>query len=138
MSSFEVNGGGYKSIEPHTEMSDLDILCMKFSRYNAKSELILRKYMRYDARNELFRCENNRNHVYSENQIRSVLHLNLEEFIEYDKELPKEQILQKRLDQDTYVIKSNNPIPLNERPDKAYVVKRKEYNIENPKDHELI
>ena len=135
--SIDFTSTDYKAIEPHTDMQDLDVLCMKCSVYNSKQELILKKFLKYDARNELFRCENNRNHVFSERQIRMALHLNLEEFTEYDKELPKEQIIQKRMDQDTYVIRSNNPIPLSEKRDKAIVVKRKEYNIEKKKDHEL-
>lgn len=129
--------GDYKAITPEMNMQDLDILCMKCCRYNERNELILKKFLKYDARNELFRCENNRNHVYSEKQIRMALHLNLEEFIEYDLKEPKEKVIQKRMNQDTYIIKANNPHPLNEKRDKAYVVKRKDYNIEAPKDHEL-
>lgn len=133
----DITSTDYKAITPHTDMQDLDILCMKCSVYNSRNELIVKKFLKYDVRNELFRCQNNRQHVFSEKQIRMALHLNLEEFIEYSKELPPEQVIQKRLDQDTYVIRSNNPIPLNEKRDRAIVVKRKEYNIENKKDHEL-
>lgn len=102
----------YKAIDAGTQMSDLDIICDRCTVFDSKSNMKVKAIMRYDARNERFVCEKCRK-VVGENRIRQVLHLNIEEYIHYEPMTPVRKTIQKRMDSETYVIKPNNPLPLN-------------------------
>lgn len=103
----------YRAIDSNTQMSDLDIICNSCTVFDSKSNLKVKVFMRYDARNERFVCERCRR-VVGEKRIRQVLHLNVEEYIHYEPMTPVGRTIQKRMDSETYVIKPNNPVPLND------------------------
>jgi hypothetical protein len=105
----------FKAIDSRTQMSDLDIICNHCSVFDSNAVLKVKKIMKYDARNERFVCENEKcRRVVGEKQVRSVLNLNEEEYIHYEKSTPIKQTLQKRMDKENYIIKPNNPVPLND------------------------
>jgi hypothetical protein len=103
----------FKAIDSYGQMADLDIICNHCSVFDSKAVLRVKRVMRYDARNERFICETCRR-VVGEKQVRTVLHLNEEEYIHYEKATPIRQTLQKRMDKENYIIKPNNPVPLND------------------------
>ena len=101
----------FKAIDSNTQMSDLDIICTHCTVYDSKANLKVKKFLKYDARNERFVCEQC-HRVVSEQKIRSVLKLNQEEYIHYEKATPVEKTLRKRADVENYVIVPVNPVPL--------------------------
>jgi hypothetical protein len=81
--------------------------------FDSKAILKVKQVMKYDGRNERFVCEKCRR-VVGEKQVRSKLNLNEEEYVYYEKSTPIKQTLQKRMDRENYIIKPNNPVPLND------------------------
>jgi hypothetical protein len=122
----------YKAIDSRTQMSDLDIICNTCTVFDSKSVMKVKQLMKYDARNERFVCQQCRK-VVSEKQVRSVLNLNIEEYIYYEPSTPVRKTIQKRMDSENYVIKPNNPVPLNDpsRATRAIVINNREMKDKN-------
>lgn len=129
----------YRAIDSGTQMSDLDIICNRCTIFDSKSNLKVKVMMKYDARNERFVCEKCR-HVVGEKTIRQVLHLNIEEYIHYEPMTPVRKTIQKRMDSETYIIKPNNPVPLNDpsRTPRAIVINNRDIKKEvNNKENDF-
>ena len=103
----------YHPIDASNQMTDLDIICNRCTVFDSRGKIVLKSLMKYDARNERFICEKCRR-VVGEKQVRTALHLNQEEYIHYEPMTPVKQTIQRRLDKENYIIKPNNPVPLND------------------------
>ncbi len=113
----------YKPIDATKQLTDLDIICDKCTVFDSKAKIAVKVLMIYDPRNELFVCQN-RKHRVSERTVRTALNLNQEEYIHYEPATPVRQTIQKRMDKENFIIKPNNPVPLNDpsRQPKAIVI----------------
>jgi hypothetical protein len=129
----------YKAIDANNQLTDLDIICNKCTVFDSKAKIVVKIFMRYDARNERFVCERCRRAV-GEQTVRTALHLNQEEYIHYEPATPVAKTLQKRMDQENFIIKPNNPVPLNDpsRQPKAIVInnRKMEKKLNNNDDRE--
>jgi len=91
-----------------SDIKDLEVFCSNCTKFDKDSNIINKVLMKHDDRNELFRCVNNFHHVYSDNQIRYALKLQLREYIHYDKKKPINDINKEREEHEKFSI-----IPIN-------------------------
>ncbi len=128
----------YHPIDARNQLTDLDIICNKCTVFDSKGKITLKSLMRYDPRNERFICEKCRT-VVSEKQVRTALHLNQEEYIHYEPTTPVKQTIQRRMDKENYIIKPNNPMPLNDpsRTPRAIVINNRREKKDLNNDEEL-
>lgn len=125
----------YKAIDSRNQITDLDIICNRCTVFDSKAKIVVKVLMRYDPRNERFICDKCRRMV-GEQTVRSALNLNQEEYIHYEPATPVAKTLQKRMDKENFIIKPNNPVPLNDpsRNPRAIVINNRKTKRQNDED----